>query len=136
MEALIYHQSSAERIINAEIKKVAQDEQRLVQIHKDYPELADEVAKRFWYDNFEDALLAIDSPIKEWNSARKIMNMEVKKVAQDAQRLVEIHKDYPELADEVAKKFGYDDYEDALLVIENNNQKGEIFTFRYPYSIA
>lgn len=47
-----------------------------------------------------------------------IIDREVKAAEKDAKSLLELHETDPKLANEVAKRFGYDDYEDARWEIE------------------
>lgn len=53
-----------------------------------------------------------------------IIDREVKAAERDASSLLELHKTDPKLANEVAKRFGYDDYEDARPEIEKKVNGG------------
>ena len=52
-----------------------------------------------------------------------IIDREVKAAEKDARSLLELHETDPKLANEVAKRFGYDDYEDAKWEIEKKVSK-------------
>ena len=47
-------------IIESEVKNASKDAWSLLELHKKDPKLADEVAKRFWYNNFDEAKSVID----------------------------------------------------------------------------
>jgi hypothetical protein len=47
-----------------------------------------------------------------------MIDREVKNAEKDARSLLELHDADPKLADEVAKRFGYDDFNDAKSEID------------------
>ena len=49
-----------------------------------------------------------------------VIDREVKAAEKDARSLLELHDTDPKLANEVAKRFGYDDYEEAKSEIDKN----------------
>lgn len=53
-----------------------------------------------------------------------IIDREVKAAEKDARSLLELHETDPKLANEVARRFGYDDYEDAKSEIERKVNTG------------
>lgn len=53
-----------------------------------------------------------------------IIDREVKAAEKDARSLLELHETDPKLANEVAKRFGYDDYDDAKSEIEKKVDSG------------
>lgn len=54
-----------------------------------------------------------------------VLDREVKAAEKDARSLLELHDADPKLADEVAKKFGYDDFADAKKYIDQKDFSGE-----------
>jgi len=62
---------------------------------------------------------------QEWKRLREmIINMWVQEATKDASSLLELHKQDPKIAEEVAKQFGYSDYKEAentILSMESSN---------------
>ena len=58
-EQLAWSKSEAERlrqlIVEAEVQKASQNANSLLELHSKDPKLANEVAKEFWYESFDDA---------------------------------------------------------------------------------
>lgn len=54
-----------------------------------------------------------------------VLDREVKAAEKDARSLLELHDADPKLADEVARKFGYDDFADAKNYIDQKDFSGE-----------
>ena len=79
-QQMLWSKQEAERlrklVIDREVKNAERDARSLLELHDEDPKLADEVAQRFGYDDFNDAKSEIDKKAGNWMSKTEDANFE------------------------------------------------------------
>ena len=97
-------------IIDREVKAAEKDARSLLELHETDPKLANEVAKRFGYDDYEDARWEIEKKVNGWVEKTDDANLEEKfeKMYQE-RKAKEIHEEAIKQANKILKKIKDDD---------------------------
>lgn len=92
-------------IIDREVKAAEKDARSLLELHETDPKLANEVAKRFGYDDYEDARWEIEKKVNGWVEKTDDANLEEKfeKMYQE-RKAKEIHDEAIKQANKILKK--------------------------------
>ena len=97
-------------IIDREVKAAEKDAKSLLELHETDPKLANEVARRFGYDDYEDAKWEIEKKVSSWVERNGDADLEEKfeKMYQE-RKAKEIHEEAIKQANKILRKIKDDD---------------------------
>ena len=100
--------------LEREVERASRDAKSLLELHKVDPKLADEVARKFWYDDFEDAKWSISGADDWWVEKTKTADFEdnFERLYQE-RRAKEVHEDAIKRADKILSKIKDDTQRDV-----------------------